>query len=72
MIKPLISITILLIPIPLIVGGFVSGKPKQAMFKSKAEAEAAAEQFGCQGSHKMGGMWMVCDEHIDTRQKHTN
>ncbi|MEC8442248.1 MAG: hypothetical protein VXZ59_08015 [Cyanobacteriota bacterium] len=38
-------------------------KPKQAMFKTKAEAEAAAPGFGCEGAHQMGEMWMVCAEH---------
>ncbi|MFL0730769.1 MAG: hypothetical protein AB8B35_02950 [Prochlorococcus sp.] len=41
----------------------ISAKPKQAVFKTQAEAEAAAPQFGCKGSHKMGDMWMVCDKH---------
>ena len=39
------------------------GKPKQAMFKTQAEAEAAAPGFGCTGAHQMGEMWMVCDKH---------
>ena len=38
-------------------------QPKQAMFKTKAEAEAAAPDFGCTGAHPMGDMWMVCDQH---------
>ncbi len=38
-------------------------KPKQAMFSTKAEAEAAAPGFGCKGAHQMGEMWMVCDKH---------
>ncbi len=38
-------------------------QPKQAMFKTKAEAEAAAPNFGCTGAHQMGTMWMVCDQH---------
>ena len=41
------------------------GKPKQAMFKTQAEAEAAAPGFGCTGAHQMGEMWMVCDKHGD-------
>ena len=32
-------------------------KPKQAMFKTQAEAEAAAPGFGCTGAHQMGEMW---------------
>ena len=39
------------------------GNPKQAMFKTQAEAEAAAPGFGCTGAHQMGEMWMVCDKH---------
>ena len=38
-------------------------EPKQAMFRTQAEAEAAAPQFGCKGAHQMGQMWMVCDKH---------
>ena len=38
-------------------------QPKQAMFKTKAEAEAAAPDFGCTGAHPMGDMWMVCEQH---------
>ena len=38
-------------------------KPKQAMFKTQAEAQAAAPSFGCTGAHQMGEMWMVCDKH---------
>ena len=34
-------------------------QPKQAMFKSEAEAQAAAPGFGCEGAHRMGEMWMV-------------
>jgi len=45
-------------------------KPQQAMFKTKAEAEAAATDFGCQGAHKMGAMWMVCDTHGSHQPTH--
>ena len=37
-------------------------QPKQAMFKTQQEAEAAAPEFGCEGAHRMGSMWMVCDQ----------
>ncbi|WP_411875938.1 hypothetical protein [Vulcanococcus limneticus] len=36
---------------------------KKAMFKTKAEAEAAAKSFNCQGAHKMGNQWMPCASH---------
>ena len=36
---------------------------KKAMFKTQAEAEAAAPDFGCPGAHPMGEMWMVCEKH---------
>ena len=39
--------------------------PKQAMFKTEAEAQAAASGFGCEGAHRMGEMWMVCAKHTD-------
>ena len=38
-------------------------KPRQAMFPTRAEAEAAAPEFGCSGAHQMGEMWMVCSKH---------
>ena len=52
----------------LVVGASVSAnhhrdQPKQAMFKTKKEAEAAASDFGCEGAHRMGSMWMVCSQH---------
>ena len=51
-------------------GDALSGA-KKAMFKTRAEAEAAAPEFGCQGAHKMGEMWMVCDTHDSTvEQQH--
>ena len=37
--------------------------PKKAMFKTQAEAEAAAPEFGCTGAQQMGEMWMVCEKH---------
>ena len=40
-------------------------QPKQAMFKTEAEAQAAAPGFGCEGAHRMGEMWMVCAKHTD-------
>ena len=54
-------------------GGVVSahghgGQLKQAMFKTRAEAEAAAPGFGCQGAHSMGEMWMVCEKHGQSEQ----
>jgi len=35
----------------------------KAIFATKAEAEAAAKQFHCQGAHKMGDLWMPCANH---------
>ena len=45
-------------------------QPKQAMFPTREEAEAAAEGFGCEGAHKMGDMWMVCEQHGDAKTDH--
>ena len=45
-------------------------QPKQAMFKTEAEAQAAAPEFGCEGSHRMGEMWMVCANHTDDNSHH--
>ena len=47
-------------------------QPKQAMFKTQQEAEAAAPGFGCEGAHRMGSMWMVCAQHdqADHHGKH--
>ena len=42
----------------------------KAMFATKAEAEAAAKQFHCQGAHKMGAMWMPCASHDDATGSH--
>ena len=47
-----------------------AAKPQQAMFKTKAEAEAAAADFGCHGAHQMGSMWMVCDAHGSHQPTH--
>ena len=44
-------------------------KPKKAMFKTQAEAEAAAPEFGCTGAHQMGEMWMVCEKHEQAGHK---
>ena len=41
------------------------GQPKQAMFKTQDEAEAAAPGLGCTEAQQMGEMWMVCDKHGD-------
>ena len=43
----------------------------KAMFATKAEAEAAAKQFHCQGAHKMGTMWMPCASHADATGTHS-
>ena len=45
-------------------------QPKQAMFKTEAEAQAAAPGFGCEGAHRMGEMWMVCTQHSDADSHH--
>ena len=45
-------------------------QPKQAMFKTEAEAKAAAPGFGCEGAHRMGDMWMVCGKHADANSQH--
>ncbi len=47
----------------------------QALFKTKAEAEQAAKKFGCSGSHKMGEMWMACENHmikLEINHKHSH
>jgi hypothetical protein len=40
------------------------------MFKTEAEAKAAAPGFGCKGAHPMGDMWMVCGKHGDANSQH--
>ena len=45
-------------------------QPKQAMFKTEAEAQAATPGFGCEGAHRMGEMWMVCANHTDANSHH--
>ena len=32
----------------------------QATYSSRADAEAAAQLFGCEGAHQMGSQWMPC------------
>ena len=44
----------------------------KAMFTTKAEAEAAAKQFHCQGAHRMGEMWMPCASHGDATGSHSS
>ena len=39
--------------------------PMQTMFKSKRAAKKAAKNFECKGAHKMGDLWMVCNNHAD-------
>ena len=36
---------------------------QKTMFPTRAEAEAAAVDFDCEGAHQMGDMWMPCTEH---------
>ncbi len=36
---------------------------QQAVFATKAEAEAAAKHFNCKGAHRMGNQWMPCASH---------
>ncbi len=33
------------------------------LFKTKEEAEKAAQEYGCSGAHKMGEKWMPCKMH---------
>lgn len=50
-------------------GTLVSGQStstaqgKKSIFNTKAEAEAAAPGFNCEGAHKMGNQWMPCSSH---------
>ena len=39
---------------------------QRAIFNSRAEAEAAAKAFNCQGAHRMGNQWMPCASHGET------
>ena len=36
---------------------------KQALFSTRAQAEAAAAGFNCEGAHRMGNHWMPCSGH---------
>ena len=36
---------------------------QRALFNSRAEAEAAARHFNCEGAHRMGNQWMPCASH---------
>jgi hypothetical protein len=44
---------------------------QQAIFTTKAEAEAAAKAFHCKGAHKMGNKWMPCDSHGEVPGGHS-
>jgi hypothetical protein len=37
------------------------------MYATKAEALQAAKKFHCTGAHQMGGNWMPCAKHGDTK-----
>ncbi len=41
-----------------------------ALFKTKAEAEAAAKNFNCNGAHKMNDRWMPCERHENHESHH--
>jgi hypothetical protein len=43
---------------------------RQAIFATKAEAEAAAAQVHCQGAHRMGDQWMPCSSHGEAGGSH--
>ena len=62
--KPIFSKIILAISFSLIG---CSDNPQKsatpALFETKAEAEKAAKDFNCTGSHKMGDKWMPCKSH---------
>jgi len=34
-----------------------------ALYATQAEAEQAAQRFGCRGAHRMGDQWMPCANH---------
>ena len=53
-----------------LIGAEQSKSPKQAVFKTRAEAEKAAPEFGCSGAHMMGDLWMVCDHHGNPTHNH--
>ncbi|MEB3331958.1 MAG: hypothetical protein VKI83_05650 [Synechococcaceae cyanobacterium] len=46
--------------------------PRQALFRTRAEAEAAASQFHCSGAHRMGQLWMPCAGHGQASGSHQN
>jgi hypothetical protein len=55
--------------------GWVGAQPassgaRKAVFATRAEAEAAASQFHCQGAHRMGEQWMPCTSHGEAGGSH--
>ncbi|MGC6483413.1 MAG: DUF3721 domain-containing protein [Synechococcus sp.] len=42
----------------------------KAMYPTRAEAEAAAPLFGCEGAHAMGQEWMPCAMHHEGHAGH--
>jgi hypothetical protein len=43
---------------------------RKGIFATRAEAEAAAAQFHCQGAHRMGDRWMPCASHGEAGGSH--
>jgi hypothetical protein len=43
---------------------------RKAIFATRAEAEAAAAWFHCQGAHRMGEQWMPCASHGEAGGSH--
>jgi len=59
--KHLLTIALLF---PLLIGcSSDSGKNQPVLFETKEQAEKAAKNFNCSGSHKMGDKWMPCKSH---------
>ncbi|WP_225323052.1 DUF3721 domain-containing protein [Synechococcus sp. RSCCF101] len=54
------------LPTPVFSGeGHRNGKPMQALFDRREDAERAAPSFGCTGAHRMGNQWMPCAAHSE-------
>ncbi len=59
----LLSLTLTSASLLMSCGKDAKNNPTPSLFNTKAEAEAAANDFKCTGAHKMGDKWMPCAKH---------
>ena len=71
--KPILSTIILSISFSLIgCSDNSQTKGRPSLFETKIEAEKAAKDFNCTGTHRMGDKWMPCKSHAAHEEKGNN